>query len=179
MIDRFQTAVAKVVRNAFPWIGYAGTFEYKVFTANPPLYDLRPTEPLSGLPVFGGDLPDTPPTPVKPGVPGVTSVLVVGALVYVTFINCDPARPFIVAVAGPGDAGFTPTSIAIDASGSISVGTSTQVHVGGVEAAAPGVFVGRFVRYGDTVKIGTGVAASNGSAGTIDVTVGTVSRAGS
>jgi hypothetical protein len=179
MSDRFKDAMLKIARDAFPWIGYAGTFEYEVFAASPPLYDLRPTVPASGLPIFGGNLPPTPPTPVKPGVPGVTSELAVGSLVYVTFINCDAARPIIVAVAGPGDAGFTPVSIAIDASGSISIGTSTLVHVGGTEVAIPGTFSGRFVRYGDFIKVGTGVAASNGAAGLIDVTLGTVSRAGS
>lgn len=132
MLDRAFDSFARAVRNALPWIGYCGIYEYRVFGANPPTYELRPTVPASGLPVFGGTKPDMGPVSVKPGVPGVTSSLSVGALVLVSFIDCDPARPFIVAVGGPGDAGFLPTGITYDASGPVTIGHgSSAVSLGG------------------------------------------------
>jgi hypothetical protein len=144
MNDRFQDAFARAVRNVFPSISHHGMYEYRVHRASPPAYDLAPTDPNIGLP----PLSDVKATP---GIPGLSSEMVVGALVYVRFINSNPARPVIVAVAGPGDDGFTPSSISLEASGTITVGGSTDVHVGGFEAANPATAAGRFVRYGDTI----------------------------
>jgi hypothetical protein len=142
MIDELLDKFLAVARAAFPRIGYLGTYEYTVFSVIGNQYDLRPTD---------ASLPPIPPSPFKPGIPGLTSTLQVGSLVYVTFINSDPARPFIVAVAGPGDQGFTPTSVAIDASGAITMGhASSTVNAGGGFA--------RVLRDGERVSI-TGLVA--------------------
>lgn len=144
MIDEMIDAFRGAVREVFPSWGYSGIWEYTVFSAGS-TYDLRPTD---------ASLPPISSASFKPGIPGLTSLMQVGALVYVQFVNCDPARPVVVAVAGPGDAGFTPTSIAIVASGSARLdGSSIALGTPGPNLAPP-------VRYGDTVAItGSGAAA--------------------
>jgi hypothetical protein len=170
MSDRFFDSFARLMREAFPWIGYAGTYEYEVFAANPPLYDLRPTRSVAGLPAFGGALPDLPPTAVKPGVPGVTSTLAVGALVLVTFVNCDAAKPVIIAVSGPGESVFKPTALAIGADGTISIGDSTHQLLLGLGDAI-------VMRHGDLAQFdGTGAIVA-GPTGTLTTVLGTIKLA--
>lgn len=48
-----------------------------------------------------------------PGVPGVSADLALGAEVLVQFVDGDAAQPLITHYAGPGGAGFVPTSIVI------------------------------------------------------------------
>jgi hypothetical protein len=76
MIDRLLDDLRAIVRETFPRLAYLGTYEYVVFEASAPTYNLKPTDPKAGLPA----LPDVR---VKPGIPGLTSSMVVDALVYV------------------------------------------------------------------------------------------------
>ena len=145
MFDRFLDSFRAIVRETFPRMFYLGTYEYKVNSGASNLYELAPTDPVAGLPPISS-------CPIKPGVAGATSTLAVGSLVYVTFINSDPARPCIVGLAGPGDAGFTPTTIAVDASGQITLGhASSVVNLGGGYSPV--------LRSGETISlVATGVA---------------------
>ena len=169
--DRFFDAVLAVIRKAFPWLGYCATYEYSVFTVNGggASYDLGPVALTAGLPPL-------PTVAFKPGMPGLTSTLQVGSLVYVTFINHDPTRPFIVGVSNPQDPGFVPTSLALQCSAAVSINTSGLVHAGGQEPANPVTAPGRFVRWGDTI---TGPTALSVPLVLVPTGAGTQSQAGS
>jgi len=165
MRDRLFDAVRSVIREfVMPLVSPRGIYEYAVFSQSGNGYDLQPTDLTLGLP----PLPDVV---FKPGIPGLTSSLQTGTLVYVSFVNADQSKPFILAVAGPQDAPFVPSTMTLDSTG--------RIHVGGTETADPATF-GRFLRSGDSVTIGTG-SAPTGATGTIvfGPIITTMSKAGS
>lgn len=151
MIDRLLDDLRAIVRETFPRLAYLGTYEYVIFEASAPTYNLKPTDPKAGLPPL-------PNVRLKPGIPGLTTAMVVGAFVYVTFADSDPARPIILAVSGPDDddGGFTPTSIALDAG---------EILLGGAG--------GRVLRDGEAVRVQVTGAIVAGGSGSIDA-LGTI-----
>lgn len=162
MNDRMSAALRTIIRETFPDLAYLGTYEYRIDSVDGNTYDLAPTDKKIGLPPL-------PAVKVKPGIPGLTSGMVVDALVYVRFINADRTRPYIDAVAGPGDDGFTPTSLTLDVSSSGFVNIAVGATGPAINLAAA---AGSVIREGDTVQIGTGVAASNGAVGVVTITAG-------
>lgn len=102
-------------------------------------------------------LPDTLPIDLAPGAPGVSAALAEGSTVLVSFIEGDASLPVVTHFERPGQPGFLPVSLAIDASDTIRIGETAQVRIGvGVPTTPTEAFQQRrAVCYGDTVVIGS------------------------
>lgn len=108
--------------------------------------------------------PDILPISLACGVPGAKGEPAEGSVVLVHFIEGDPSLPVVTHFERPGQPGFVPVSVSIDASDLVRIGASADlVELGsGSEFLALGLETGRSLRYGDSVQI-SGVVVSGGS----------------
>ncbi len=109
-VDRLASAIESIIDALKPTLLYYATYEYRVLVARPPL--LPPAPMLSSVQVSIDCVAIDPPVlasfprslsslTVWPGPSGITAIPAVGSLVRVSFLNGDPARPFVSGV-GPG-----------------------------------------------------------------------------
>ena len=90
-------------------------------------------------------MPDLQRVRVRPGVPGCSADWPLGSMVLVAFVDGLPSRPVVVAGDDPESPGFAPDRLTL-------VGEDDML---------PGVTVlGQALRYGDTVMMPSGPAAT-------------------
>lgn len=112
-LDRITRALKSLIREVFPRIDYLGSYEYRIVTQSGNLFDLQPTDKSLGLP----DLASVPP---RSGVAGARVTAVTGTTVLVSFVNSDPAKPFISWFESWSLDGFKPDEIHFEANGAPS-----------------------------------------------------------
>lgn len=123
--DRFLRSLWRLVRWALPeYIRFHGLYEYRIAKAYPATgttvaVDLQATDDTVAL-----GLADIPKVTPWAGLAGSAPSVTPGARVLVAFINGSPARPFVVAWAPFGDAGWLPAAMRIDvaAGGVVTIG---------------------------------------------------------
>lgn len=131
---RFLRAFWRLVRWALPEaFRYFGTYEYRIAKAfSGPIVNLQATSDTIAI-----GMTDNLKVPAWPGVAGVQIDATEGARVLVQFINGNAARPFVIAWAPSGDAGWLPANLTVDATGALTLGGSaTSVSVGGPGGSA-------------------------------------------
>jgi len=177
--ERFFDAIRRIVRELLRPTLFHGTFEYRVVDLVPPGSGFAQLQPVRRK-----DLPNLDRCNMWSGVPGGEGDPQLGSSVLVTFIDGDESRPFVLGYEGISTPGYLPTRAAMDASSHVDVGASSstvnvgvntataRVHVGGQEPSDPIAAVGRFVRFGDQVQVGSG------SPGVITSVGGLMSKAG-
>lgn len=118
MLDRLLAALRLLVRNELARMTYLGVYEYTVQGASPGTVDASPASSLP-LPTLSG-------VPLLPSILGQTATPAArGALCRIRFVNGDPTRPVCVGIAAPT------VDAAVDATGTLSLGHSATVVVGG------------------------------------------------
>jgi hypothetical protein len=110
---------------------YRGLFEYRVVTQDGERLNLQPIRVSIGM-------PDLQRVPVRPGVTGCRADVALGSRVLVTFIEADPARPFVLAFEDAEGDGFVPLKLEIDATTELDLGEGALLTkiAGGVLASA-------------------------------------------
>lgn len=136
--DRALSAFRRLVATVFPGFLYALVHEYAVAESDGLTFSGTPTDPDFSPPLPTG-------VPYAPSLAGSSCVVPVGTLAYVGFANADPGKPYLVRFAQ-----VTPTSTAVDASGTVTVGASGTAVVLGAPTTPQ-----RFAREGDTYTLGT------------------------
>lgn len=141
--------VIQWVREAFPQLFYGSLYEFRVVAVSAGRLDLRPvdTKVVGPQPrVYQWTLSGSEPTPV------------VGTSVVLAFLDADPGKPVVVGYGPQRTApGGSPSAMKIDTTGALTLGPSASSVVVGstfTPGAAPAA-VGHFVRYGDTVSVGS------------------------
>lgn len=120
-----------------PWLPFCRTVEYRVVTQSGDRFSLQPVLTAIGA-------PDLDAVPARPGVPGVRADVELGSRVLVQWVNADPGRPYVAAYEDAESDGFAPTRL------DLSLEDETGVY-------DPS---GRVLRFGDTVMMPTGSAAT-------------------
>ena len=138
-VSKRLLAWARLLDQLRPFDRYRGTWEYRVVSQSGDRLDLQPASSRFGL-------PDLRAVRTRPGVPGCKATHALGSLVLVAFVNCDPSRPCVVGFDDPESPGFAPDALEL-------VGEDDLL------SATPSTN-GRVVRYGDTVFLPTGAAAT-------------------
>lgn len=135
-------ALRRLVLQLLPDYRFHGTYAYRVVTQESERLNLQPVRVSTGL-------PDLRRVRVMPGVAGARADVALGSTVLVTFVDADPARPVVIGFEDAEGAGFSPSRL--DLVGEDDIVTTDGLGV--VEA-------GRVVRYGDTVIMPSGAAAT-------------------
>ncbi|GMV14711.1 MAG: hypothetical protein AMXMBFR56_29350 [Polyangiaceae bacterium] len=101
-----------------------------------------------------GPWPDTLPLSFVSGTPGAKGTPALGSTVIVQFLEGDPSLPVVTHGERPEAPGFVPLSSSLDASGTVTIGASSElVELGsGSESPPPVNPTGRVLRYGDTIS---------------------------
>ena len=136
--SRRISALRALVEQLLPDLRYRGVSEYRVISQTGERLDLQPVRVSLGMPILRR-------VRVRPGIPGARADHALGSLVLVAFVDSDPARPAVIGFSDAEAAGFQPSRLDLGESESVA---------GGVGAA------GRALRYGDTVMMPTGPAAT-------------------
>lgn len=97
---------------------YRGSYEFRVVSQSGDRVNLQPIRASSGL-------KDLARVPMR-GPAGMRAQVTLGSSVVVSFVDCDPSRPFVYAFDAWDAPGWAPSRIDL----------SPLVHVGGVSAAA-------------------------------------------
>jgi len=146
--DRTLAAMRALIASVFPSLRFYLAHEYSVQGSDGATFSGVPTDPT-----FSPALPTR--VPYSPSLAGSSAVVPNGALAHVVFINGDPSKPRCVGF----DLPTIPTSVAVDATGTASIGTSASSVV--LAAATPVItspaaatLQRRVVCYGDTVSVG-------------------------
>jgi len=145
MIDRLMTDLERAVRHVLPELPFLGAYRYRVVKANPG--DGRWHLQV----VVDRGLPDLLPISISPGMAGLNAQLGLGSTVLVQFVEGRRDMPMITHFAAPGDAGWRPVTLTLDASGTVFVGPSADMVELGSGTDTPANATGRVVRYGDQV----------------------------
>jgi len=101
--SRRLDALARILAALDPLRKYRGTYEFRVVQQVGERFNLQPVRAASGM-------PDLPRVPVR-GAPGIRADVQLGELVLVTFADCDPSRPQLIAHDSPDAPGFMPTEL--------------------------------------------------------------------
>lgn len=139
--NRRIDALRKVIAQLLPDYRYRGIWEYRVVTQEGERLNLQ-------CATSRAKLPDLRRVRVRPGVAGCRADVALGSLVLVAFVNGDQARPVVVGFDDAESGGFAPSRL--DLVGEDEIVTPLQA------ATIPG----RALRYGDTVMMPTGPAAT-------------------
>jgi len=154
--SRLMRDLEAAVRGVLPELPYIGTYRYRVVLPN--VGDHRWI-----LQAVNSDmnLPDISPVSVHPGIAGAVATLPLGAVVLVSFIEGSPALPYIHGFTPRDQAGWLPSALELDASGTVTVGASADlVELGsGDETPPPANPIGRVLRYGDTIALPPPISA--------------------
>lgn len=142
-----RNAVRRMVREDFPEMiyGFPRTYIVTAVRGDGRL-DLAPPADAPELPVLPA---------VDQWLDGIQLTPNVGDQVVVSFRDANPTRPMVTSDMPLRSS--TPAAVKIDATGTVSVGTSaTDVNLGSPSfVATPVTAPGHFVRYGDPVTVGT------------------------
>jgi hypothetical protein len=173
--SKIANSIRGIVQQVFPRlfagpvVGHYGTYEYRITSQSGALVSCEPTRVDLGLPTLS--------RLSFRAASGLAGQHQAGTRVLVCFVNGETDEPYIAAVEGADGAGFLPTTVRLDASsevdigesagtvkvgkpgGSVSVDPTASFHVGSEPAAA--LTVGRFIRSGDLVTLGTQTGAIN------------------
>jgi hypothetical protein len=104
-LARHLEAKRKIQNALDPLARYRGTWEYRVVSQQGQRFNLQPVRVSSGM-------PDLRRVPTR-GLPGIKATVALAEHVLVTFADCDPSRPNIIAHAAPDAPGWLPTLIEI------------------------------------------------------------------
>jgi hypothetical protein len=140
----------RLVEQALPWARYGLFYRYRVLDMVGARATLQAVSRAHAM-------PDLVAIDLAPGMAGLSAELTPGAIVLVSFVEGDPALPMITHFERPGQPGFLPVELALDASGTVKIGDSaTAVELGGEVTIPPGQALTdrRFIRYGDSVIFG-------------------------
>lgn len=102
--SRRLEAMRRIVQGLFPWLKYAGTYEFRVVTQAANRLNLQPARVSSGM-------SDLLRVPVRPGVSGFRATVTAGELVLVCFADNDPSRPQVIAHADADSATWVPALV--------------------------------------------------------------------
>ena len=137
-MSRFDRAFAALVREVFPNYAFLSSYKYRVVQMNPGDNRVHLQSVRKDL-----GLPDVLPISIMPGIPGAKSALTEEAIVLVSFIEGDPTQPIVTHFSAPGEVGFVPVSLAINATASITLGEEPTFPVARVgDTVQAGPFVG-------------------------------------
>lgn len=103
-LDRFRGALATFIREQFPFLTFAGAYEYVVVSQAGQTLSLAATDPTLGLPALGGKVPIRMAAGIQPTLPP-------GSKCIVQFVNGRPSRPIVIAA----DEQVTPTKVQVNA----------------------------------------------------------------
>jgi hypothetical protein len=104
-----------------PRAQYRGAWEYRVVSQFGKRVDLQPARSSLGL----SDLRNVR---MRPGVSGAKSMVRLGELVLVAFVNADPSRPVVLSHEDADGSGFTPFSTTLDVSLELKLGGDLAVQ---------------------------------------------------
>lgn len=133
--SRRVEALRSLVDGLFPALRYAGCYEYRVVTQMDERVNLQPVR-------AGVGMPDLERVPVRMA-PGVRAQHLLGSLVLVTFADCDPSRPCVVAGDAAGTPGWMPIALHLGETPTLGVARQTDTVVAGAFA---GTITGGSVR---------------------------------
>lgn len=117
--NRRAAAMRRIFGALFPWMRYAGTYEFRVVTQSVERLNLQPVRVASGM-------TDLSRVPVRPGVPGIKAQVALGELVLVCFADCDPSRPQVIAHAAADAFGWMPLGLQIGEDPALGVARMTD-----------------------------------------------------
>lgn len=112
---QWQSALRALVQTWTRHFVFHGSYEYRVMAQDGAVLDLQPVRAATGLPPLRR-------VAVWPGLAGASSTVVGGSSVLVSFVDGDPARPFITGLAPTNGAGFVPVDSRIQATETITLG---------------------------------------------------------
>ena len=128
--SRAAAAMRAIVDSVDPDRAYRGLTEYRVVTLEGDCVNLQPVLRSAGM-------PDLRRVPIRPSVGGGKSTLQPGARVLVSFVNSDPARPFVLAFEEYGGPGFRPLTFELDAQTLVRLGAGIKPVVAAGDFAGP------------------------------------------
>lgn len=146
--SRALAAFAALLEQLDPNRAFRCPWEYRVVLLQGERLDLQPVRKSSGM-------PDLQRVTVRPGVAGAKTKLVPGARVVVSFIDADPARPFVCGFEDADGGAFAPDELELRASDELRLGgtggdavvRNTELFAawfelieGAVNGLAPGTF---------------------------------------
>lgn len=102
--SRRSAALRKIFEALFPWLRYAGTYEFRVVSQTGERLNLQPLRSASGMPDLAG-------VPVRPGTAGLKSQVALGEHVLVVFADNDPSRPQVIAHQAADAPGWMPIAL--------------------------------------------------------------------
>ncbi len=105
-LTRRLRAYTRIVRACFPWLAYAGTWEYRVISVAGGKANLQPALVASGMPNLRN-------VPVRQGAYGLLDTIPPSELVLVVFSNNDPSRPQVISRGCSSDPTWIPTAAAV------------------------------------------------------------------
>lgn len=97
--SRDIAAIRAVVEALDPFRKFRGVTEYRVVTREAKRLNLQPVLTSLGM-------PDLPRVRIRPGVAGMETIVPLGSLVLVAFVNSDPGRPYVCGFEDPEGPGF-------------------------------------------------------------------------
>lgn len=97
--SRDMAALRAAVEALDPFRKFRGVTEYRVVTREGKRLNLQPVLTSLGM-------PDLPRVKVRPGVAGMETIVPLGSVVLVAFVNSDPGRPYVCGFEDPEGAGF-------------------------------------------------------------------------
>lgn len=155
LTSRLRRDLQAMIRTLVPELPYLSPVRYRISKANPGdnRWWLQAVSRDAGF-------PDTLPIPVR-AFSGIKAEHALGTVCLVMFVEGDPMMPFICGFAAPDEGGWLPTTITVDASGTVKVGPSADlVELGsGTQTPPPVDPTGRVLRYGDTIQLPAPISA--------------------
>lgn len=159
--SRLSTAFARIVEAFTGHHRYFAAWEYRVVQRSGERLDLQVARVSSGM-------PDLRNVPVRPGVSGCKSHPKLGSLVLVSFVNGDPARPFVSGFDDPDSPGFVPDDIYLQAG---ATGTEPTEHATSAESMLVAVQNG-------IAAVGAAIAGAGGAAAYLGATISALANDG-
>lgn len=136
--SRRLTALRALIEQLDPDRHFRAIWEYRVGTKEGNRWNLQPVRVSTGMPVLRR-------VPVRPGVAGADADLALGSRVLVAFVNADPTAPVVVAFEDVDGDGFAPNALTLVGEDDVVSALQTS---------------GRVVRFGDTIMMPSGPAAT-------------------
>jgi hypothetical protein len=113
-------ALQDLMRALLPRLDYMVPVEYRVESLAGNRLTLQPVRTSSGMPELAR-------VPVRPGIAGALCKPALGSRVLVSFVEANPAFPYVCAFEEADAAGFAPTDTTIEVSAILQLGDATAV----------------------------------------------------
>ena len=153
--SRLLEALRALLPVLLPREPYLGPREYRVVRMRPSASSAEQTRVELQIVRAASGMPDQLMVPAWPGVAGAHAEAAPGALVLVQFIDGDRGRPYVCAWSTRDDPAWRPTTLTLDATGTVKIGPSaTAVEIAGGDVTDISGGAGRVVRYGDPIVFG-------------------------